>query len=166
MRVWRRSWGQIRRLGCARAKTGRDFHVFLEASQIVRGAGVSRGVVSRENAACSRTSAPSPFPSLLPPPLAEDLGIICLQGGKKIDWTRRRFQAMTSKRKQAAVQKQHSLPSTLWLAARPSPTRDLSLFIICNTLSRSTSEGVFSVPKRPSAWPSFCFLVFENFRKF
>lgn len=69
---------------------------------------------------------------------------------------------MTSERKQAAVQKQHSLPSPLWLAARPSPTRDLVLFIICNTLSRSSSDGVFSGPKKPPAWPTFCFLVFDN----
>lgn len=70
---------------------------------------------------------------------------------------------MTSERKQAALQKQHSLPSPLWLAARPSPVRDLGLFIICNTLSRSASDvcsiGIFTLPKA-LCFAKFLFLFF------
>lgn len=102
-----------------------------------------------------------PHPS---PPLAEDLGMICLQGRKKrlntASVPSNDLRAKTSRCPKTAL-----TPSPLWLPARPSPTRDLSLFIICITLSRSSSDGVFSVPKKPSARPSFCFLVFENLNK-
>lgn len=88
--------------------------------------------------------------ALLPPASSPRIfGIMWLQEGKRLNTASvpsNDLRAKTSRSPKTAL-----TPFPTWLAARPSPVRDLGLFIICNTLSLSAldvcSLGIFTVPE-------------------